>query len=244
MALNQILVNIQEKALEDLLKNGSKLCMAKAVIDSHGEEVYNVVAYANVNAAISRNNTITYVNAYSMLGTTQTFEQGKTVLTNSTKALPIQFEQAYSLPKRTKAFVGFSPDAPWDGFAFLNSVDASVVLSLASGPTRTYMEEGTLNCPIFISPETEKPGKIHVTPSNKVALWFQPDLKAATMISLSMRNVHVVDLTRFTNVVITYTDDGEWIDRFGSRSGPIDYTKVFAASIAETTNKAANVVAN
>ncbi|KAF9533115.1 hypothetical protein CPB83DRAFT_890250 [Crepidotus variabilis] len=230
MATYNILVNIKDKALEDLTKNGSKLCMAKAVIDANGKETYNVVAYANI---ISFANTITFVDSYSMLGTIQTFKKGDTVMTASSKTLSIQFEQAYSLPSWDKAFVGSDPDVPKASFGFFNGVKASAVVTLKGGPYGGG-DDGMPNCPIFISPNPEVPGKTFLTPINKIALWFQHGLKTATMISLSTSDVHIIDLTGSTSAVTTYTDDYKWVDgKTGLTSAPVNYLEINAALAIE-----------
>ncbi|KAF9533114.1 hypothetical protein CPB83DRAFT_890237 [Crepidotus variabilis] len=229
MATYNILVNIKDNALADLTNNGYKLCMAKAALDAKGNETYNVVAYASV---ISSANTITFVDSYSMLGTAQSFEKGDTVMTASSKTLPIQFEQAYSLPSWDKAFVGSDPDVPKASFGFFNGVEASVVVALKEGPKGP--EDAVTNCPIFISPNPEVPGKTFLTPISKIALWFQHSIKTATMISLSTTDVHIIDLTNATTAVTTYTDDYKWVDgKTGLTSAPVNYLEINAALAIE-----------
>ncbi|KAF9533127.1 hypothetical protein CPB83DRAFT_832226 [Crepidotus variabilis] len=222
----------EDEALTDLVHNNSKLCMAKAVLDKDGKETYNVVACANSHAVISSANVITFADSYSMLGTVQSFKIGATVITASSKTLPIQFGQAYSLPTWDKAFVGSDPDVPKAGFGFFNGVKASVVVALKEGSNGT--DESVPDCPIFISPNPEVAGKTFLTPINKIALWFQHGLKTATMISLSLSDVHIIDLTGSTEAVATYTNDHKWVDgKTGLTSAPVDYLKVAAASAIE-----------
>ncbi|KAF9533131.1 hypothetical protein CPB83DRAFT_845883 [Crepidotus variabilis] len=219
MATHKIVVNIQEKALKDLLRNGSKLCMARGVIDADGEETYNVVAYAD---AVSSVNTITFVDTYSMLGTTQEFQEGRTLQTDSSITLPIDFQQVYDLHHADSALVDNSPAAPKDGFAFINDVKASAVVCLRSGPILNSMSEGAPNCPIFISPNPEVPSTTKLIPTDRVALWFQHGIKTATMICFShMRHCCVIKLKGTTEAVMTYTDDYNWISGSGSTSDSI-----------------------
>ena len=66
------------------------------------------------------------------------------------------------------------------------------------------------------------------SPVPKVAVWFQTNVEASTMIVLSTTLTHIVDLTTERSRTTTYHQDGSWTD---SSDTSIDFTKVTPAFV-------------
>ncbi|KAF9535301.1 hypothetical protein CPB83DRAFT_901053 [Crepidotus variabilis] len=218
-----VTVNIQPKALASL--KGYRVCLAKPVGQSGGPPAYNVVALASI---VTANNVIKFTDTFSIYGTLQTFNAGSATAQGNAPTLPITYGEAYHLPDWTDPpSVGNSTVAPAAGFAFINGVQASVVVALQNGPTVGGNSAGA-NSPFYISPSPDIPGTDTLTPVTEVALWFQRDIVTTTMIDLDMSTVHVMNLTGQTTVATTYTDSFQWQD---DPSKVVDYTKVAPAAV-------------
>jgi hypothetical protein len=89
---------------------------------------------------------------------------------------------------------------------------------------------------VYISP-VEVPGVAQFTPINKIAIWFQQNIKTSTMIVVDKSYVHLMDFTHATQQTTTYTDEGTWVDGNGKASKAIDYTKIVPAYTGDHKKK-------
>jgi hypothetical protein len=77
---------------------------------------------------------------------------------------------------------------------------------------------------VFISPTPDLPGADALVPRPLIALWFQKDLKAGTMIELDITLACLVDFSAAAERSVTFTDELEWVIGHS-----VDYTRVVAA---------------
>jgi hypothetical protein len=168
------------------------------------------------------------------------------VVGGSSVARDIKFGQRYNLPNWTTSSVVEDPEAPAHGFAFNNGVQASCVIALkqlsADGQTSknvpsefshplpmfhldTIAHPKLLLRTVFISPSPNVPGRSSLVPLPAVALWFQRDIKTATMMSLDLSLTCQIDLAGRSEQSVLYNDEGHWV--FPGKF--VDYTKAAPA---------------
>jgi len=95
------------------------------------------------------------------------------------------------------------PEAPTNGFAFKNGMVCSAVVSIRDPLTKQFV-------PIYISPQPLIPGTEHLTPLNKVVLWFGKNVKTAALITGEKGNSLLVDCTDGSQEVV-YKEPGVWV---------------------------------
>ncbi|KAF9534611.1 hypothetical protein CPB83DRAFT_205178 [Crepidotus variabilis] len=123
MATYSITINIEHDALASLAKGGLLLCMAQG-FTTGGSPIYNTIAVASEVAPIA---VIKWTAVYSMYATKQTSNANPKI---KTSPLPITFGQGYILPSWIDPSVGTTPDAPSNGFAFINKILASAAVAI------------------------------------------------------------------------------------------------------------------
>jgi hypothetical protein len=154
------------------------------------------------------------------------------------------------MPDWTTASVVNDPEAPANGFVFNNGVKASCVICLkqlsADGQTsKNVPSEFSHSFPtfhlakitqtkllphaVYISPTPDIPGRDSIIPLPSVALWFQRNIKAGTMMSLNLSETCEIDLSEQHERSVLYNDDGHWV--FPGQF--VDYTKTVPADTIE-----------
>jgi len=199
---NSIHITIEPKILHTLTQGGYSLCVAKILADSSGD-VFNVIM-ASI-PQIEPNMIVKWTDVYQIHAASQPFQPGgSVVVTGGLAPMPISFGHSYVVKGwDDPGKIINDPNAPTNGFGFVNDMVCSVVVSTQDPHTKQFI-------PIYISPESLIAGRELLTPIDKVVLWFEQNMQSATMVSNDKGNSLLVDCTDGPKTV-TFKDPGVWV---------------------------------
>jgi hypothetical protein len=70
--------------------------------------------------------------------------------------------------------------------------------------------QSSCNYAVYITPTPDVPGEDYLVPRPTIALWFQKDIGAATMMELDTTYTYQADFTSQQVQSVTYTNDYAW----------------------------------